>query len=268
MTFTFDLIKTRIKDSKYPFWNLQLIENFKNNSNIASYYGADFEENDSDDTKIEKSLQKLDSVVCSFPDDCVFVIEIKNARQANGSGILGPFKFQKVLKEEKKQNVLTGIPAGYIPQSALKGIEERLEKDFAMKLDNFKQEQKNEQQKREYERRLQDLDEREKHLKELERGYESGVAKTADVLVEAGKRILAYFMQGAPANAQAAPALSGTEDIPQDEKSKAIDDLAIYLYQNADTQVIKQLLSKLQNANNHATVQNENNTSNSSATRN
>jgi len=264
LTFTFDLIKNRIRDSKFPFWSLQLIENFKNQSNIAQYYGADFEENDNDDTKIEKSLQKLETVVNSFPDDCVFVIEIKNAKQANGSGILGPFRFTRAEKKEEPKNALQGIPPGYVPESLLKGIEERLQKDFDMKLMNFKKEAENEQRKKEFIRRCQELDEREKELKELQKGYESGVAKTADVLVEAGKKILAYFMQPT-ATAAPAPALSGTEAPEQDEKTQAIDELAIFLYQNADTSVIKNLLTKLQNAGNHATNVQTENSSNSNA---
>lgn len=240
--FNLDFIKKRIEDTKFPFWSLSLVEGFKNLSNVMSYYGNDFEETDSDDVKVEKSLNKLDSVVMSFPANCVFQIDIKASRQANGSGIVGPFQF--VNFEEQKEDLKgVNIPAGYVPQTMLEGVEERIKKDFDNKLEAFKIETERKRQKEEFERRLQELDEREKQLKELEKGYNSGVAKTADVLVEAGKKILGYIMQTQQPSAAAAQPQPALGEV--DEKAVAVDKLAEYIYNNCDINRVNEIFTNL-----------------------
>ncbi len=263
--FDKDFIFNRIRDSKFLFWSLALVEGFKNFSNVMQYYGNDFEDTDTEDTKIEKSINKLDAVLQSFPPNCTFQIEIKASKQANGSGIVGPFQFTNCKEETTPETALNGlaVPRGYIHESMLKGIEERIKNDFETRLENYKIETEKERQKEEYERKMSELEEREKRLKELERGYNSGVAKTADVLVEAGKKILTYFMQAAPAPTQAAPAALGQAPAPepQDEKTQALDNFAEYLYNNFDTNTINQLYNSLKNAKhttNAANIQNEN----------
>ena len=266
--FTKELIFERIKDSGYPFWSLGLQQGFKNVSNVMQYYGNDFEETDTDETKIQKSISKLDNIVSSFPPDSIFVIEIKNGKQANGSGIIGPFQFT-AIKQESPQQQLNGIPAGYVPESLLKGIEEKLQSQFDTKLENFKLESERKARELEFERRAKELDEREERLKELEKGYNSDVAKSADVLLRAGKSILEYMFPDMPkATATAQPSLHGVESSAQveeqDEKSKVIDNLAEYLYENFTPEAITKLHNNLktirENEKTKSDLQNENTT--------
>ena len=91
--FTKDFIYERIKDSKFPFWSLGLVQGFKNTANVMQYYGSDFTDEDTDETKIEKSIATLANTISTFPAESVFVIELKNSKQANGSGIVLAFCF-------------------------------------------------------------------------------------------------------------------------------------------------------------------------------
>lgn len=265
--FDKEFIFNRIRDSKFLFWSLALVEGFKNLSNVMQYYGNDFDENDTEETKIEKSINKLDSVIKSFTQpDCIFQIEIKASKQANGSGIIGPFQFYNFKEEKTEQlNGVFNVPRGYIHESMLKGIEERIKNDFEIRLENYKIETEKERQKEEYNRKMSELEEREKRLKELERGYNSNVAKTADVLVEAGKKIITYFINAntnTPIQQPKTPAALGQAPEPeQDEKTKALDNLAEYLYNNFDINTINNLYKNLQTAktkSNATNIQNEN----------
>ena len=65
MLLTKEIIYDRIKDSGYPFWSLYLQQGFKNQSHIMTYTGNDFEDEDSDETKIQKSIARLDNIVAS-----------------------------------------------------------------------------------------------------------------------------------------------------------------------------------------------------------
>lgn len=246
-TFTKELIFDRIKDSGYPFWSLVLSQGFKNTANVMQYWGSDFEDTDSDETKIEKSIKRLDNVVMSFPPESLFIIEIKNGKNATGSGVLGPFQFYAVAPSAQTETkTLSGIPDGYVPQSMLKGLEENLQRQFDARFEALKTESERREREKDFQRRERELEERERELKDLEKGYKSDVAKATDVLLGAGKAIIKYLVPGLneQTTAAAAPAL-GTVDEPQDEKSKAVDDLAEYLYKNFDVQSINKLYSNL-----------------------
>ena len=154
----------------------------------------------------------------------------------------------------------------------LKGIEESLQKQFDARFEQLKTETERKQREAEFHRRELELEERERNLKELEKGYKSDVAKTADVLLAAGKAIVKYLIPGLNENATAAPALHGVEndDAPQDEKSKVIDDFAEYLYNNYDKEAISKLMSNLKNlhnANAHVEKQDSNAGNNTNAWR-
>lgn len=269
--FTKELIFDRIKDSGYPFWSLGLRQGFKNVANVMQYWGNDFEEPDTPETQLQKSIKRLDNIVLSFPSDSVFVIEILNSKNANGSGRLGPFEFSDgTPSQPEKTQTLQGIPDGFVPQSMLKGIEESLQKQFDARFEQLKTETERKQREAEFHRRELELEERERNLKELEKGYKSDVAKTADVLLAAGKAIVKYLIPGLNENAAAAPALHGVEndDAPQDEKSKVIDDFAEYLYKNYDKEAISKLMSNLKNlhnANTHVEKQDSNAGNNTNA---
>lgn len=257
--FTKELIFDRIKDSGYPFWSLALVQGFKNYAHVMSYFGNDFEDNDTFETQIDKSIKRLDNAVSSFPENSVFSIEIKNSKQANGAGIIGPFQFSNSYEPEKvetSQTPLNGVvPSGYVPESMLKGVEERLKLDFENQLEKFKIQTKREQQEDEIKRRIAELDEREKNLKDLEKGYSSSVAKSADVISEVGKRLLGYFFPdistiGGASQAQGfeppQPTLGNPQ--PTDEKAEAAENLAEYVYNNFDAQQINKFFETLKKA--------------------
>lgn len=248
-----ELIFDRIKDSGYYFWTLFLQQGFKNTSHLMTYTGNDFEESDTHETKIEKSINRLKAIVDSFPPDAVFVIEIKNSKNANGSGIIGQLQFSNAQQAQIGANaqpqttMLNGIPESY-----LKGVEDRLQKEFQISFENWKAEERKKQIEREFERREAEIAEKEKNLKELQKGYESGVAKTADVLVEAAKKIINYFMPEISSKKQAsANVLSGTqqttkEDI-KDVKADKVDEYAAYLYNNFSVNEIDEKFKTLKN---------------------
>lgn len=254
--FDRNFIFERIKDSKYPFWSLGLWQGFKNIANVMQYYGDDFEDADTDDTKIEKSIARLNHTISTFPAKSIFVIEIKNAKQANGSGIIGAFQFSNsdsIQDEESEKQPAPGlgqIPAGFVPESMLKGVEDRISAEFDAKLEKYKAESERREREAEFKRREESLDEREKELKDLEKEYNSSVAKTADIFIEIGKRIGSYFLSKTqPAggnvviNSQPQQQLGHPQEV--DEKMQTVDEFAEFLYKEFDTESIKKLKSNL-----------------------
>ena len=131
-----ELIFDRIKDSGYYFWTLFLQQGFKNTSHLMTYTGNDIEESDTHETNIEKSINRLKAIVDSFPPDAVFVIEIKNSKNANGSGIIGQLQFSNAQQAQiganaqQQTTMLNGIPESY-----LKGVEDRLQKEFQISFE-------------------------------------------------------------------------------------------------------------------------------------
>lgn len=245
MILTKEIIYDRIKDSGYPFWSLFLQQGFKNQSHIMTYTGNDFEENDSDETKIQKSIKRLDNIVASIPN-ATYIIEIKNSKNANGNGIIGPFQFTNEIKEETQpaQTTLSGVQ---ISDSYLKGIEERLTNEFNLKLETFKAEEKQKQYMKELEKREEDLKAKEKELAELKKGYESSVAKTADILVLAGQKIAMNLFPGLVGEQNPEIQLSGNqqEEVEKDEKADAVNAVAEYMYNHFETDRIKNILNDI-----------------------
>lgn len=247
-TFSKVFVFERIKDSKYPFWSLYLNQGFQNRSNVQQFFGGNFEENDSDETKIEKSIKALQNTLSTFDDSAVFIIELKNAKTANGSGIIGPFQFQNVetVKKDSEQAApgLGAIPAGYVPESMLKGIEDKINAEFNAKLERYKAESERREREAEFRRREEQLAEREKELKEQEKSYNSSVAKTADVFITIGQKLAAHFFPAADDGAAAQMLVQQQQQQlgqPQlnDEKMQAVDELSEYMYKNFDTDKIK-----------------------------
>lgn len=255
--FTKDFIFERIKDSIAPYWNLSLCQGFKNTANVMNYNGVDFEDEDSDETKIGKSIAQLDKTISTFPPESVFVIELRSAMTSNRNGIFGPFQFANSDKPAQPEpptatapQLGATIPPGYIPESTLKGIQDALQADFDKKFELFKQETEHQRREEEFLRRCQQLDEREKDLKDKEKEYNSSVAKAADVLIEIGKKIGAYFLMPKDAQAQMAYQMSQQPQLgamqnqahtapTEDPKADAVDDFAAFLYENFTADDIK-----------------------------
>lgn len=248
-TFSKNFIFERIKDSKYPFWSLYLNQGFQNRSNVQQFFGGNFAEDDSDETKIEKSIKALQNTLSTFDDSAVFIIELKNAKTANGNGIIGPFQFQnaETVKKDSEQAApgLGAIPAGYVPESMLKGIEDKINAEFNAKLERYKAESERREREAEFKRREEQLAEREKELKEQEKSYNSSVAKTADIFITIGQKLAAHFFpatdDGVAAQMVVQQQQLGQPQTPQlnDEKMQAVDELSEFMYKNFDTDKIK-----------------------------
>lgn len=260
--FNKDFIFERIKDSNAPYWNLSLCQGFKNTANVMNYTGVDFTDEDTDDTKIDKSIAQLERTVSTFPPDSVFLIELRGAMTSNRNGIFGPFQFantDKPLQPEQPtttaQPLGATIPQGYVPESVLKGIQDAIQADFDKKFELYKQETEHQRKEEEFMRRCQQLDEREKDLKDKEKEYNSSVAKAADVLIEIGKKIGAYFLMpkgdgNGAMMAQMAqqPQLGATQHRnDNDPKADAVDDFAAFLYDNFSADDIKTLKQNIIN---------------------
>lgn len=261
--FTKAFIYDRIKDSGFPCWSLSMQNGFRNFANVMSYYGIDWSDEDNDETKIEKSIARLDQTLSTFPPDTNFAIEIKSGRNATGSAILGPFYFS--IAEDKaeptedapkdvqhQQPQLGAIPPGYVPESMLKGLEDSLTKTFDARIEALKAEQEQARKEQEYQNRLERLEEREKEVKDLEKSYKSDVAKGADVVVEIVKKIGMYFLM--PKGSQMSPEQqlgAAQQPTPQhqakDPKADAIDDFAEFLYDNYTVEDIIKLKSNIIN---------------------
>ena len=261
--FTKDFIYDRIKDSGFPCWSLSMQNGFRNFANVMSYYGIDWSDEDNDETKIEKSIARLEQTLSTFPPDTNFAIEIKSGRNATGSAILGPFYFS--ITEDKaeptedapkdaqqQQPQLGAIPPGYVPESMLKGLEESLTKTFDARIEALKAEQEQARKEQEYQNRLERLEEREKEVKDLEKSYKSDVAKGADVVVEIVKKIGMYFLMPKGSQPDMQQQLGAAQQpTPQhqanDPKADAVDDFAEFLYNNYSAEDIKKLKSNIIN---------------------
>lgn len=263
--FTKNFIYDRIKDSGFPCWSLSMQNGFRNFANVMSYYGIDWSDEDNDETKIEKSIARLEQTLSTFPPDTNFAIEIKSGRNATGSAILGPFYFsiaddkaeptEDAPKDAQPQQPQLGaIPPGYVPESMLKGLEESLTKTFDARIEALKAEQEQARKEQEYQNRLERLEEREKEVKDLEKSYKSDVAKGADVVVEIVKKIGMYFLM--PKGSQMSPDMqqqlgAAQQPTPQhqanDPKADAVDDFAVFLYNNYSVEDIKKLKSNIIN---------------------
>lgn len=251
--FNKEFIFERIKDCKFPFWSLGLVQGFKNVANVMSYYGSDFVDEDTDETKLDKAIKTLANTLSTFPPESEFVIELKNSKQANGNGIVGPFHFSNSDKPQQSESstsvpTLGVVPPGYVPESALKGLEDSLNRNFKTELHTLKMEFERKQREAEFARREKELDEREKELKEMKKEYDSSVAKATDVLFGVGKKIVSSFFMPQGAEAQQL----GTMQVPQqpsepDPKADAVDDIASFLYQNFSIDDIRTLKRSIEN---------------------
>lgn len=268
--FTNQLIFDRIADSGYVFWTLYLQNGFKSQSHILSYYGVDFDPADTQETMIEKSIAKLDNVITSFPPDAVFSIELKNSKSANGTGIIGPFQFSNTTAADTPQN-LSGAPVSnaYLTKETLDGITAQMEQKFKNQIEQLKAESLLRERENELKRKQDELAIKMQEVADLKKSYDSGVAKSADVLFQAGKRLIMAFVP-ALVPADGAAVLSGTqqaaapvESTPEpaqesapDDKADAVDDLAAYIYDNYTINDIQQLKQRLKNEKSKTNIQN------------
>lgn len=247
-----DFIFKHIRETKYPLWALYLVQNYRRVP-LAFYNGDDFADDEKAEGKCEKSCIRLANTLQDFPPEAVLSIDLKNAKSANGSGILGPFEFVNMSKEDAEttstpQQQFAGFgfanpPAGWVSEQVLQA-----------KLDELRAENKREinelifkQRVTDFEERVarerKELDELRRELRDEKKKYDSGTGKVAQCLAGAGKIMLGQLFPGLGIDtAEAAQELAGaqqqlpqntqapTAKQPRDKKYLAIERLAEMLY--------------------------------------
>lgn len=243
MKLTKDYIFRHIKETKFPLWSLYVVQNYKRVP-LMHYNGDDFSDGDDITVKIEKSLQRLSSVLSDFPAEAVLSIDLKNSKTANGSGILGPVEFYNVDKEINQPQNFNGFsgfvnpPQGWVSESVLNGKLEELRVENTKQINDllFKQREKDFEEKVRRER--QELAELRKELNDEKKKYESNTGAAAETLVFAVKKILAElfpgFMPGTAKPQQLGEVAVSSQLTEQqtDAKYKAVEKLANFLYDN------------------------------------
>lgn len=251
------LIFERIKDSGFPFWGLYLSNGFNNRVNIMQYWGSDFADEDNDETKLEKSIERLKTTIEPFPSDSVFIIELRASKNANGNGIIGPLHFVKesAKKESATSEGLATVPAGYVPADVLTGVKESLSKEFEDRLEAYKAQVAQEKKEEEYLRKCEELDKREAELKDLEKGYNSSVAKTADIALKVVEGLGAMLLPGLFGKTPAAAAIPSSQQLgtpapastpaPPDPKEEKVNEICDLLYEKYTPEQLSKMLNNL-----------------------
>lgn len=246
MKLTKDYIAEHIKRTKFYFWTLYALQNYKR-VHIMSYNADDITESDSDEEKAQKAINRLFAVLQDFPKDAVLSIELKSSKNANGNGIIGGIEFVNKTKEETEEqpqnfNGFGGFvnpPAGWVSESVLNGKLDELRAENTRQINEimFKQREKDFAEKMHRERA--ELEEMRRELKDEKKKYESNTGAAAETLVFAIKKILGELFPGlkmlkALTPETTPPQLAGIkeEPAPTDPKYKAVEKLAGILYEN------------------------------------
>lgn len=248
MRLTKDYIVKHIKRSKFYLWSLFLLQNYKR-THIMTYNGDDIVEGDNDETKTEKSANRLYNLLDDFPPEAEFSIDLKRTQKSNDGGIIGPLEFinkkkDDTEKETQQQNFngfgFVNPPQGWVSESVLNGKLEELKAENTRQINEimFRQREKDFNEKIQRER--QELDELRKELNDEKRKYESNTGAAAETLVFAIKKILAELFPGFAAKVaptEGPKQLSGVaeakvEEQQRDDKYKAVEKLAGMLYDN------------------------------------
>lgn len=255
-----DFILDRIR-SGFRLWSLYLIKSFSNRVHVATYKGDDVSTDDDDDAKTQKSLNRLQSLLASMPNGQPLSIDLRNSTTANGTGVVGPLEFTNSLAVQQPEQFagLGGaVPAGYVSRSELEGLLLQNKMENEEKFAAYKREQEKKQFDEWRAAQRAEIEKQRKEVEDLKKHYDSGVAKTADVLVLAGERIISALVPsvlGPAATAPASPAQLGAtqpdaaqnEQISSDPKAQALEELAEMLYNNCTENEIRELKKRLKN---------------------
>lgn len=254
-----DFIFKHIRETKYPLWALYLVQNYRRVP-LAFYNGDDFADDEKAEGKCEKSCIRLANTLQDFPPEAVLSIDLKNAKSANGSGILGPFEFVNMSKEDTEtastpQQQFAGFgfanpPAGWVSEQVLQAKLDELRAENKREINEliFKQRVKDFEERVARERK--ELDELRRELRDEKKKYDSGTGKVAQSLAGAAKIVLGQMFPGLgidategaaelagaqqqlpDCNQMAAPATPTTQ---RDGKYLAIEKLANMLYTSPD----------------------------------
>ena len=253
--FIFDRIK-----SGFRLWSLYLVKSFSNRVHVATYKGDDVSTDDDDDAKAQKSINRLQSLLASMPNAQPLSIDLRNSTTANGTGVVGPLEFTSSLAVQQPEQFagLGGIvPAGYVSRSELDGLLPKTQMESEKKFADYQQAQEKKQFAEWQAAQRADIDKQREEIAELKKQYDSGVAKTADVLVMAGEKLLGALLPSilGPAAAAAAaspaqlgatqPAAAQPEQPTNDPKAQALEELAEMLYDNCTEKEIRELKHRL-----------------------
>jgi hypothetical protein len=253
-----DFIFKHIKDTKYPLWALYLVQNYRRVP-LAFYNGDDFTDDEKTEGKTEKSCIRLASTLQDFPADAVLSIDLKNAKTANGSGILGPFEFVNMSKDDadnqqpQQAPQFAGFgfaqpPAGWVSEQVLNAKLDEMRAENERKINEliFKQRERDFEERMARERK--ELDELRRELRDEKKKYDSNTGKVAQTLAGAAKIVIGDLFPGLGIDkTEAAAQLAGANqpELPEttqpaqpspsattDPKYKAIERLAEMLYKS------------------------------------
>lgn len=245
MTLNKDFIFKHIRETKYPLWALYVLQNYRRVP-VMFYGGDDFKDDETIDGKIEKSINRLANALNDFPPEAVLCIELKNSKTANGSGVIGPFDFKNVSKEQAENEPaqpsgfgFINPPAGWVSEQYLNGKLEELKAENKRELGELILQQRTREFEERMEREKKELADLRKELNDEKKKYESNTGAAAETLAGAAKIIIGQLFPNLGIGPAQAPAqLEGTNDnqLPEatqptaDPKYKAVEEFAQFLY--------------------------------------
>lgn len=195
-----------IKNVKFPYWELFLIDGYKPNR-LRNYKCEDSEPDASNEAKLNASLNALEITLSSFRPTDKFRIILKNSETANGSGIYGPVEFTNTEMEvmpgavyqqpPKQQNGLAGLTdinqlraLGYIPQSEMEARIAQANLEQEKKLWELEQRLKKDTLKQEQQAKIAELNKEIELARKAREDANDGINKFVEVLKLAAPPII------------------------------------------------------------------------------
>jgi len=140
-------INELIQTQKRPYLQLKIKDGL-NHINAGAYNCENLEDEADNEDKVNNSITWLNHFVTLFPNNTVFYVYCKASKNANQSGISGPFEFRVSTPEPEQQtnnmNGLSGFngtPPGYVHESEVKAklLEQQLDFERRMFQKDFDQ---------------------------------------------------------------------------------------------------------------------------------
>lgn len=255
-----------IKNVKYPFWELFLVDGYKPNR-LRNYKCEDIEQTASIDDKLNASLNALEITLSSFKPTDKFRILLKNSETANGSGIYGPVEFTNVEAEtmpgapyssyQQQGGNLGGLSdlnqiraLGYIPESELNSKIAAAQLEQERKLFEMEKRLQENQLKQAIKKREEELQREIELTRKAREDADSSVNKIVEVVKLAAPPILSRLL-GVDLEALAGADNQPTREVEvKDSKYIEIEKLATELYDSkASLQDIQRLHNELKACN-------------------
>lgn len=273
MKLTKDYIINHMRATLYPCWSLFVMQNYKRVP-IMHYNGDDFVPDDTQESKTEKGIARLNGALnAGIPDDALLSIELRSSKGANGSqGTLGPFEFVNRDKDDGEPQAATtpatpasfgGLgfatpPAGWVSEEMLAGKLEILAEKNEQKINEILLKQKEKELKEWANRERAEIAELKKELKDEKKKYENNTGAAAETLVFAIKKLIvelfpgsgiAGALAGSPATTTEEPPLMNDAAAENSPKYRAVEGLASMLYEDsrvteADVEKIRGIIEK------------------------